>query len=133
MGDREGDPTHPELLGPRRGTAVQADGRLAGRQPFDLDVAPADTADAQAEHLRDRLLGRPSTGHRLGPVADVAALGVGQHPPREAGTEPLQGGPDPGDLDDVDAELGRPLRDESRVAAKPRQPGRSRPRFATRP
>ena len=74
VADRDRDPLHAELLGPRGGPPVQADGRLAGRQPLDLDVAPADAPDAEAEHLGDGLLGRPAAGHRLGPVADVALL-----------------------------------------------------------
>ena len=48
VADRHGDAAHPELLGAGRGAAVEADGRLAGRQPLDLDVAPADAPHAQA-------------------------------------------------------------------------------------
>jgi hypothetical protein len=54
---------------------VQAHGRLAGRQPLDLDVAPADSTDAEPEDLADGLLGRPAAGERLGPHPDVALLG----------------------------------------------------------
>ena len=38
----------PSCSAPLRGAAVEAHRRLAGRQPHDLDVAPADAADAQA-------------------------------------------------------------------------------------
>ena len=71
VADRDRDAAHPELLGPGRGPAVQPHRGLAGRQALDLDVAPADAPDAEPEHLRDRLLGRPAAGHRLGPAADV--------------------------------------------------------------
>ena len=114
VGDGDRDPAHAELVGTGRRPAVQPDRRLAGRQPLDLDVAPADAAHAEPEDLRHRLLGGPATGHRLGAIADVAALGVGQHPAREARSEAIERGADPGDLDDVDPELGRPLRDEPR-------------------
>ena len=114
--DRDGDPLHPELFGASRGAAVEPDGGLPGRHPLDLDVAPADAADAEPEDLRDGLLGRPAAGHRLGPAADVALLRLGQHPPGEARPEPLERRPDPIDLDDVDPELGRPGRERGRRA-----------------
>ncbi len=97
----------PELLGPSQGPAVEAHRRLAGGQPLDLDVAPADAPHAQAQDLADGLLGRPAAGHRLGPVAHVALFVRGQHPVGEARPEALQGRPDALDLDDVDAQLGR--------------------------
>src|SRR5207247_11187001 len=100
----------PALAQRRRaggGPAAEPDRRLAARQPRDLDVAPADPADAQAEHLADRLLGRPSTGERLRPQPDVALLARRQDPLREPLAEPLDRPPDPVDLDDVGAELGR--------------------------
>ena len=84
--DRQGDPAHPELLGAGRRPAVEPDRRLAGRQPFDLDVLPADPPDAQAQDLADGLLGGPPAGERLGPVADVAPLGRGQDPVRRSAT-----------------------------------------------
>ena len=87
---------------------MEPDGGLAGRQPHDLDLPPADAADAEPEDLADRLLGRPATGHRLGPVAHVALLGVGQDAPREARAELVERRPDAVHLDDVDPELGRP-------------------------
>ena len=114
MADRHGDPAHPELLGSRGGPAVEPHVRLARRQAFDLDLGPADAADAEPEDLGHGLLGRPPAGEVLGPVAHVAALAVGQHPAREALPEPLDGVRDPVDLDDVDAELGRPLGDDAR-------------------
>ena len=77
------DPVHAELLGARRGPAVEADRRLAGRQPLDLDVAPADAADAEPEDLADGLLRGPAAGERLGPVADVALLARRQDALRE--------------------------------------------------
>ena len=80
VGDRHGDPVHPELLGARRRPAVEPDRRLAGRQPLDLDVAPADPADAEPEDLGHRLLRRPATGERLGPHPDVALLVRRQDP-----------------------------------------------------
>src|SRR3954452_7163227 len=57
MSDRDGDPLHAELFCACRRTAVKADGRLTGREALDFDVAPADPTDAEAEHLRDGLLG----------------------------------------------------------------------------
>ena len=93
---------------------MEAHGRLAGRQPLDLDVAPADAPDAEAEHLRDGLLGGPAAGHRLGPAADVALLVRGEDALRESVAEPVERRGDPVDLDDVDAELGRARRDEAR-------------------
>ena len=107
-GDR--DATHAELLGARRGTAVEAHAGLAGRQPLDLDVTPADAPDAEPEHLRDRLLGRPATGHRLRPASDVALLGRRQDPVREAIAEAFERRADALDADDVDAELRGRLR-----------------------
>src|SRR6478736_4735400 len=106
--DRDRDPLHPELLGPRGRPAMQPDGGLAGRHPLDLDVTPADPPDAEAEDLRDRFLGRPPAGHRLGPATNVALFGFGQDPLGETGPELVQGGADPGHADDVDAELGGP-------------------------
>jgi hypothetical protein len=41
---------------------VEPHRRLSGGQALDLDVAPADAPDAEPEHLRDRLLGRPAAG-----------------------------------------------------------------------
>ena len=70
VGDRDGDPLHPELLGPGRGAAVEPDRGLAGRHPLDLDVAPADAPDAEPEDLETASLaaqrpaivsGRPRT------------------------------------------------------------------------
>jgi hypothetical protein len=113
VGDRHRDPVHPELPGTRLGTTVEPDRGLAGRQPLDLDVAPADAPDAEPEDLADRLLGRPAAGHRLRPVAHVAPLRVGQDPPGEAIAEPLERRADPIDLDDVDPEFGRPRRDRA--------------------
>ena len=84
VGDRDRDATHPELFGPGRRAAVQADGGLARRQALDLDVAPADAAHAEAEHLGDGLLGRPAAGHRLGAVRGRSAVRRGQHALREA-------------------------------------------------
>src|SRR6476646_7234689 len=106
VADRHGDALHAELLGPVGGAAVESDGRLPGRQPLDLDVTPADPADAESEHLRDGLLGRPSAGHRLGPPADVASFRFGQDALGEALAEALQRRADAIDLDDVDPEFG---------------------------
>ena len=86
VGDRDGDPLHPELLGPGRRPAVEADGGLAGRQPLDLDVAPADPADAETEDLGDRLLGGPAAGEGLRPVADVALFGARSGPASRSAT-----------------------------------------------
>jgi len=105
VADRERDQLHPELLGPRRRPAVEANGGLAGRKPLDLDVAPADAADPEAEDLRHGLLRRPAPGEGLRPHPDIALLGRGQDPLRESLAEALDRGPDPVDLDDVDPEL----------------------------
>src|SRR6266511_1562107 len=110
-GDR--DPAHAQLRGPGGGPAVEAHRGLSGRQPLDLDVPPADAADAQAQDLADRLLGRPAPRHGLRPATHVTLLGGGQDPPDEAIAEALQRGPDPLDADDVDAELGRPGRHQA--------------------
>ena len=96
---------------------MKSDGGLAGRQPLDLDVAPADAADAEAEHLADRLLGRPAARERLGPIAHVAALRLGQHPAAESVAEALERLADAPDPDDVDPELrglGNPRTDRLR-------------------
>src|SRR5258705_9235988 len=114
VGDRDGDPLHPQLLGPGGGAAVEPHRRLAGRHPLDLDVAPADPPHTEPKDLGDRFLGRPPAGHRLGPATDVALLRFGQHALREARAELLERGTDPGNADDVDPELGRPGRSEAR-------------------
>ena len=103
VGDRHRDPAHAQLLGALRRAAVEHDRRLAGRQPLDLDVLPADPADAQAQHLGHGLLGGPAPGERLGPLADVALLAGRQDAVGEPLAEPLDRGLDPVDLDDVDA------------------------------
>src|SRR3954451_18938500 len=113
VGDRDSHPFHAELLGTVRGAAVETDGRLPGRQPLDLDVAPSDAADPEAEHLRDGFLGGPPPGHGLRPPADVPPFGLGQHPPREALAEAFERRANPVDLDDVDAEFRRPRRDRA--------------------
>ena len=79
VADRDRDPLHAELAGPRGRPAVQADGRLSGWQPLDLDLTPADAADAEAQNLGHRLLGRPSPGHRFGPIPHVALLRRGEN------------------------------------------------------
>jgi hypothetical protein len=121
VADGERDPLHAELFRARRGTAVQADRGLARRQPLDLDVAPADPADAEPEHLRDGFLGGPPTRERLGPETDVALFERCQDARGEALPEPLDRRPDPLDLDDVDAELrgARGRRDRHGAAATP--------------
>src|SRR5436189_5144203 len=43
--DRDRDPVHAELTGTGLGTPMEPDRRLAGRQPLDLDVTPADPPD----------------------------------------------------------------------------------------
>src|SRR3954462_7302985 len=101
---RAGAPRPPGAPPPGGPPPVEAHGGLAGRQPFDLDIPPADPPDAEPEDLGDRLLGGPAAGERLGPRADVALLGGGQHASREPLAEPLDRRPDPVDLDDVDAE-----------------------------
>src|SRR6266545_2660604 len=111
-GDRH--PAHAQLSGPGGGPAVEADGGLAGWQPLDLDVAPADPPNPKAQDLAHGLLGRPAAGHRLRAAADVPLLRGGQDPPDEAIAESLQRGPDPLDPDDVDTELGRPGRHQPR-------------------
>src|SRR5437773_1017818 len=108
VADRQRDPRHAQLLRPSRRAPVQPNGGLARWQPLDLDVAPADAADAQAKHLRDGLLRRPATRERLGPVTDVAVLARRQHASREARTEPLERLADSIDADDVDAQFRRP-------------------------
>ena len=120
VGDRHRDPAHAELLGPRRGAAVEADGRLAGRQPLDLDVAPADAADAEPEDLATRPPSPPS-GRR------TSRAGRGRSAARPAVrtrfenrvAEALERRPDPLDLDDVDAELRGARRAPGRGSARP--------------
>ena len=81
-----------------------------GRQPLDLDVLPADPAHAQAQHLGDGLLGRPAPGEGLGSSRGRSAAPAAVSTRlREPLAEPLDRRPDPLDLDDVDAELGRAL------------------------
>ena len=107
VADRYRDPLHAQLLGAREGAVVEAHRRLARGQAHDLDLAPADAADAEAEDLAHGLLGRPATGQVLGPVADVGVLGRGEDALREAAAMPGEGVADPVDVDDVDAQLGR--------------------------
>src|SRR3954468_1694094 len=107
--DRDRDAAHPELLGPPGGAAPQDDRGLARREPLDLDVRPADAAHAEAQHLRHGLLRGPSSGEGLGPHPDVPLLSLGEDPVGEAGAEAVDRRRDPLDLDDVDAQLGRPL------------------------
>src|SRR5574337_1419476 len=109
VADGDRDAGHAQLLGPAEGPAGEADGRLTGGQADDLDLAPAHAPDAQTEDLADRFLGRPASGERVAPLTDVGGLRLGQDPPAEARPEAGQGGPDALDLDDVDAELGRPF------------------------
>ena len=116
VGDGDRDPLHAELVCACGRTPMKADGRLTGREALDLDVAPADAADAEAEHLRDGLLGRPPAGHRLGTIADIPALRFCEHTAREPLSEALERCPDPLDLDDVDAELRRAGRYQPRGA-----------------
>ncbi len=109
VADGDRDAAHAELLGATLGAVVETDAGLAGRQADDLDLPPADAADAEPEDLADGLLGGPAAGHGLGTAAHVGGFRVGQHPAREAGAEALQRGPDALDVDDVDAQLGRPV------------------------
>ena len=114
VADRHRDPAHAQLLGPLRRASVEDDIRLARRQALDLDVAPADAAHAQAQHLGDGLLGRPATREGLRALAHVALLAGREHPVREALPEALDGCRDALDLDDVDPELRRARRHDAR-------------------
>src|SRR5437867_6288121 len=82
---------HPPLVGDRDRHVLQAKrGRPCCRAPVepylwrpcpvgqDLDLPPADAPHAEAEHLADRLLGRPAAGDPLDLAAAIARLGVGQ-------------------------------------------------------
>src|SRR5512144_764949 len=106
VADRDRDPIHPQLVGPARSAPVEAHGRLSRRQPLDLDVAPADPSHPEAEHLRDGLLRGPAPREGLGPVAHVSPFPRRQDAGREARAEAPERLGDPGDLDDVDPELG---------------------------
>src|ERR1700690_575524 len=59
VGDADRDPRQPQLVGPGSRPPAQEDGRLAGGQPLDPDIQPADPAHAEPEHLAHRFLGRP--------------------------------------------------------------------------
>src|SRR6266536_2812452 len=83
VADRDRHPAHAQLRRPGGGPAVEPDGGLAGWQSLDLNVAPADAPDAEAEDLADRLLGRPAPGHRLRPATDTPLLGGSQDPADE--------------------------------------------------
>ena len=102
-----------------------------GRQPLDLDLGPADPAHAQPQHLGHGLLRGPAPGEVLRPVADVAALALGQHPAREPVAEALDRVRDAVDLDDVDPELGRPLGDHARRHHGIGDRARARHRYST--
>ena len=58
-GDRDRAP-RPSWSARAAARPWRRDRRLAGRQSLDLDVAPADAAHAEAQHLADGLLGRPA-------------------------------------------------------------------------
>src|SRR3989304_3099712 len=58
--------------------------RGAGPVGQDLDLAPSDAPDPEAEHLADCLLGRPPTGDAFDLAAAVAGLAIGQHARAEA-------------------------------------------------
>src|SRR5438093_739886 len=66
------------------GAAVQRDRRLPHRRAADLDLTPADAANTQAEHLRDRLLRGPAAREVQHVVAAVALLPLRVHARQEA-------------------------------------------------
>ena len=107
VADGHRDALHAQLVGATESAIVELDRRLPRGQSHDLDLAPADSPDTQPEHLAHGLLGRPATGQVLRPVTDVGAFCIGQDPLREPVPETGQRLPDPIDLDDVDAQLGR--------------------------
>ena len=93
-----------EVLCPSRRPSMQSNRRLAGGLPFDLDLAPADPADPESEHLRHRLFRRPATGHGLRSSAHIGAFGVGQDSGLEPRGMPLQDACDARHTNDVDAD-----------------------------
>jgi hypothetical protein len=84
---------------------MEQDLRLAGEVGQDLDLAPADAAHPEPEHLADRLLGRPASGDPLGSPTAVTLLGIGQHPQPEAIRKAGEDGDDAVDVDQVHPDL----------------------------
>src|SRR5258706_3067642 len=109
VADGQRDASHAELAGRLLGPTVEDHGRLAGREPLDLDLLPADAAHPEPQHLAHCFLGRPAAGERLRPIADVTLLARGQNAAGEAGAELGERVADPGHLDDVDPDLGGAL------------------------
>src|SRR5260221_3002838 len=89
----------PERAAPLLGPAVQRDDRLAERRAPDLDLPPANAADAQAEDLRDGLLRRPPPGEMEDVAAAVRAFPLGVDAPEEPLIVPVE---DPLDADGLD-------------------------------
>ena len=133
VADRDRDPVHAQLLGPGRGAAVEADRRLAGGQPLDLDVAPADAADAQPEDLATRPPWPPSgrPWSRAGRARSAARRR--QDPLRNRSPNLRERAADALDLDDVDAQLGRARRHGPRRPVDASAVSARRPIAPTRP
>src|SRR5439155_2347535 len=99
---------------------VKRDRRLASASSTNFDLAPADAADSETEHLRDGFLRRPPTREMQDVRAAVHLLPLGIDAIEEASRMLLEHIADPRCLDDVDADFrahkGNPQSVARRVA-----------------
>jgi len=84
---------------------MQSYGRLTRARAPDLDLSPADAANAESEHLRDGLLRGPPAGEMQDVRAAVHLLPLGVHAIEKSPWMLLEHIPDPSSLDDVDPDL----------------------------
>src|SRR5439155_16188095 len=90
----------------RFSTTVKRDRRLTGSCSPDLDLSPADAANAQTEDLRDGFLRSPSPGEMQDVRAAVHLLPLRIHAVEKSPRMLLEHVADPRGLDDVDADFG---------------------------
>src|SRR5437867_10082953 len=100
----------------RFSTTMKSDRRLTGSCSPDLDLSPADAANAEAEHLRDGFLRSPSPREMQDVRAAVHLLPLRIHAVEKSPRMLLEHVADPRGLDDVDADF-RTHKEKSRRAA----------------
>src|SRR5436309_3611958 len=79
-----------ERAGALLGASVERDRGLPQRRALDLDLLPADTAHAEAEHLRYRLFRRPPPGEAEDVAPAVTLLPFCVHAPEKTHGVPLE-------------------------------------------
>src|SRR5206468_12915973 len=90
MRDRHGEwSAEAENLAASLGASVKGDRWLARARAADLDLAPADATHTEAEHLRDGLFGRPTTGEMENVRAAIHLLPFRVHAIQKAAGVPL--------------------------------------------